>query len=215
MAETRARAGEGYAGQFQDADQRRRADAFGMWVFLGTELMLFGGVFAALMVYRITFPVEAKAVARHLQIWIAAANTAILLTSSFAMAAATVLIRYGRRRATRATLAATAGLGALFLALKAYEYVLDFRDGIIPARLSPLFHDRPTTLFVDLYYVATGLHAVHLTIAVGWIATLAIAVTRTHRPMQSHLHVAGLYWHLVDVIWIFLYPVLYLGRSGA
>ncbi len=125
-----------------------------------------------------------------------------------------VLLRYGKKGGAQLCLIATAGLGLLFLALKAVEYHLDIRDGIVPGNSSHVFQNNSANLFVNLYYAATGLHAVHLTIAVIWMAGLSVAVKRAKRPLESHFHVAGLYWHFVDVIWIFLYPVLYLGRTG-
>jgi cytochrome c oxidase subunit 3 len=212
MVEVRADAGQGSAGQFHDAAQRRRADQVGMWLFLGTEAMLFSGLFAALLVYRIMYPAEAKDVSRHLQLWIAAANTAILLTGSFTVAAAGVLLRHGVRAWTALCLVVTGLLGVLFLALKAMEYVIDIRDGIVPGHAAAM---GSKALFVNLYYAATGLHAIHLTIGVVWLMGLAVVVARRRRPLHAHVHIAGLYWHFVDVIWIFLYPTLYLmGRNG-
>lgn len=214
MVSANAPTGEGHAGQFTDAGQRRRADSFGMWLFLSTEVMLFSGIFAALLVYRIMYPADAKEVARHLQLWIAAGNTAILLTGSLTAAAAHTFIKHGQRRGTRSCLFATAVLGVLFLALKAFEYHLDIADGILPGHILPFFREPAATLFVDLYYIATGLHALHLTIAVTWFLILGASVERNSRPLISHVHIAGLYWHFVDVVWIFLYPVLYLARTG-
>jgi len=208
--------GQGFAGQFHDAEQRRRADSLGMWLFLATEAMLFSGLFAGLMVYRIMHPDAAKEAALHLQLWIAAANTVLLLTGSFTVAAANTFIRHDARGPARTCLAVTASFGVLFLALKAFEYVLDVRDGMIPGPSPSLFQHAPTALFIDLYYAATGLHALHLSIAVIWLAGLVLAMPHDTHRLPTRIHLVGLYWHFVDVVWIFLYPVLYLvGRNGA
>jgi cytochrome c oxidase subunit 3 len=201
---------------FDSTLQRRRADTFGMFVFLSSELMLFGGLFAALFAYRIAHPAAAGEAAQHLKLWFGAGNTLILLTSSLLVAVAVTLARDGRRGATAWLLAISAGLGVAFLVVKGCEYRLEYLDGLMPGigPPSPL-GSRPATLFISLYFVSTALHAVHVAVGVTLLALAAAGVQFRHLqlPARSNtVELVGLYWHLVDVIWVFLFPVLYLAR---
>jgi len=201
---------------FDLGSQKRRADRFGMFVFLASEIMLFAPLFAAMSVYRVLHPRAAAEAAGHLSLWFGAANTAILLTSSLLVALAVLAARQGGRRAVAAYLAGAAMLGVAFLVVKGFEYHAEYVEGLMPmiGPPSPL-GDRPATLFISLYFVSTALHAVHVTVGALLLAGTAAgaASRRLALPRRAMtVEIVGLYWHLVDVIWIFLFPLLYLAR---
>jgi cytochrome c oxidase subunit 3 len=192
-------------------DQQREADFLGMYLFLASEIMLFGGIIALLFADRFRHPGAAEQAAARLNIWIGTANTAILLTSSLFVALAVVAARAGRAKATASWLIAAAILGLAFLGLKGVEYTEDFAEGVRPV----LGRAQPGALFINLYFTATVLHAVHLTIGVGLLAWAGVrsGLGRVKLPGQSIVvEMTGLYWHFVDVVWVFLFPFLYLPR---
>jgi cytochrome c oxidase subunit 3 len=197
--------------------QQREADFMGMYVFLGTETMLFGGLLALVYAYRTAHPAASAEAARHLKIWIATANTAVLLTSSLAVAFAVLAARQGQRRTAAVALLAALMLGLAFLGLKAWEYLQDVGEGLAPGvgPPSPL-RAGPAALFLDLYFVATTLHAIHLTVGLGVLAWAAATVwrRRVRVPEQAIVvEMTGLYWHFVDVVWVFVFPIFYLARG--
>jgi cytochrome c oxidase subunit 3 len=209
-------AGAGQLGPFADRDQRRAADTFGMFVFLTSEVMLFGGLFAMLAFDRIHHPGAAAKAAQHLDLWLGAANTGVLLTSSLFVALGDLGAREGRRKGAAAGLFAGAALGLAFLVLKGVEYRVDYVEGLAPwlDPRSPL-GARPAQLFIGLYYVATALHALHVAGGVALLAGAGVGVARGRLPLPARaetVRLVGLYWHLVDVIWVFLFPLLYLAR---
>lgn len=178
----------------------------GMWVFLASEVMMFGGLFMALAVMRWRDAAAWKEGSRHLHLWLGTVNTAILLVSSVAVALAVTAARRGQRREAAWELGGAAGLGAVFLAIKVTEWRLEAGEGLMLPRQPSL------RLFFDLYYVATGLHALHLGLGVVIVASLAFLIRRN--PIHAGaVEMGGLYWHFVDVVWIFLYPILYLAAS--
>lgn len=201
---------------FVEPAQQQRAAMMGMYIFLGSETMLFGGLFAVVMVLRILHPVEIVHASKELHYFLGAVNTAILLTSSFAVAVAVEAARAGRTRASARWLAAAAALGVAFVLVKAYEYSAEYAEGLLPVPgVAPRFADPSQHLFMNLYLIGTALHAVHL--LVGVTALMALSCTAWMRrialPSRSIVVVnCGLYWHLVDIVWIFLYPVFYLVR---
>lgn len=201
---------------FRDEDQRSVANHLGLWAFLATEILFFGGLFVTYAVYRYAYPEAFAAGSRHLDFWIGTINTAILLTSSLGMALADHAIKAGRHRAFLGFIFATATLGALFLALKFYEYHQKYTEHLVPGlnfhlEGSPAWAPQ-IQLFIFLYFTMTGLHAVHMLVglaAMGWL------LWRHHRGHVTAQHngaveMVGLYWHFVDCVWIFLYPLLYL-----
>lgn len=196
--------------------QQRQAALLGMHVFLASEVMLFGGLFAVLLVVRVLHPHEVVEASRKLHVWIGATNTAVLLTSSLLVAIAVEAARATRARTSIWALAAAAALGLLFLGLKALEYTEEYREGLLPGFGDAVHLSGPVDrLFMNIYLVATALHAVHVTVGVVLLAAIALCLRRAWLPLLGRATVvenAGLYWHLVDVIWIFLYPVLYLAR---
>jgi cytochrome c oxidase subunit 3 len=198
-------------------EQQRDADFMGMYVFLGTEAMLFGGLFALVFGYRTLHPQAVAVAARHMQLWIATANTAILLTSSLFVALGVHAARKGARRATGGLFLAALLLGLAFLVLKGIEYGIDYRDGLMPVIGHPAaVRDGPAGLFIDLYFVATGLHALHLTVGLVVLAAAAAMVLSRRKRLPDQaivVEMSGLYWHFVDVVWVFAFPIFYLARG--
>lgn len=207
------------AAQFVDMRQQHEVARLGMWVFLATEVLFFGGLILVYCVYRTGYPEGFAEAARHTKIAIGAANTAILLTSSFLVAWAVSIVRLGESRFASLLLWAAALLGLIFIGLKGVEYSLEYREHLLPGFGFEFAGSEAHAvhLFFAFYLVATALHAVH--IAVG-IFVLAIIGWRAHQKRYSETYhspptVAGLYWHFVDVVWIFLFALIYLpGRSG-
>jgi cytochrome c oxidase subunit 3 len=207
------------AHQFDDLEQQRSADALGMWVFLATEVMVFGALFTGYVSYRMTYPQAFEEGSRHLNLLIGGVNTIVLLTSSLTMALAVRSTRVSQRRASIGFLAGTVLLGSAFLVLKAVEYYEDYREQLVPVlAFQPAewaergFTPRHIELFLLCYYFLTGLHALHMTIGLGVLTVLIIMAWRGRFSSEHYMpvEVTGLYWHFVDVIWIFLLPLLYL-----
>jgi cytochrome c oxidase subunit 3 len=196
--------------QFDDIEQQSDAAHFGIWVFLATEILFFGGLFLVYGVYRATYPEEFAQAGKALSLTIGTINTAILLTSSFSMAMGVHFAKLGQMKKTVRCLIITWMLGAAFLLLKAKEYSEDFAKGLLPH--SDTLTSNVARIFYCIYYTMTGLHAVHMLVGLGIIAVIARNTARGRYNLEDHnsIEIAGLYWHFVDVIWIFLYPLLYL-----
>lgn len=201
---------------YQAAGQQHEADMMGMYLFLATELMLFGGLCIVIVIYRFMHPEEVVAASARLHLWIGAINTVVLLTSSLAVAAAVQAAEQARAGKSASWLVVAAGLGLCFLGLKAYEYHEEYKEGLLPVVSDPARFAGPVEhLFMNLYLFATSLHAVHLTIGIALVLGLAWRVWRGGVPLPRQavtVEVSGLYWHLVDIVWVFLYPILYLAR---
>ena len=207
-----------FAPQFASVAHRDEVAELGMWVFIATELLLFGGLVLSYFVYRHAYP-EAFAVAgRHTDIVIGTANTAILLTSSFLIACAVEAFGANTRSICIALLGGAIILGLLFIGLKGSEYHSEYREHLVPgvnfAFDGPLSNG--VELFFIFYFVATLLHALHMLIGIGVLATLAMLLRKSASSRhRAALRSAGLYWHFVDVVWIFLFALIYLpGRSS-
>jgi cytochrome c oxidase subunit III len=202
------------AHQFDDLAQQREASAFGMWVFIVTEVMLFGGMFLAYTAYRWLYRPGFVEGSHHMALVIGAVNTAVLIVSSLTMALAVQRAQLGRQRSLVLFLALTALLGAVFLGLKAYEYWSHYQEGLVPGRLWHYAGPHPAAVqtFVFLYFAMTGLHAIHLTVGVTLVAILIVLAWRRTFSAVYHtpVEVIGLYWHLIDIIWVFLFPLFYL-----
>jgi cytochrome c oxidase subunit III len=207
-----------FAPQFASTRHRDETAELGMWVFIATEILLFGGLLLAYFVYRHAYPDAFAAASRHTDILVGTANTAILLTSSFFVACAVDALRTNARDACLALLAGAIVLGSLFLGLKMYEYAHEYHEHLVPginfAFNGPLASG--VQLFFVFYFVATAVHALHMLIGIGVLATLAILLRRSSDTRRrAALHSAALYWHFVDVVWIFLFALIYLpGRSS-
>lgn len=197
--------------QFVDAGEQHLATTLGMWVFLTTETLFFGVLFFAYAMARWHFPEAFAAASRHTNIVLGTMNTAVLLTSSFTMALAVRAAKLDAGRASARLLAITAALGCAFVIIKGTEYWLDFREHLVPGvdfRFDPA-HGRGAEWFFGFYFVSTGIHAVHLLIGIALVAIVAWRFARRHVTPRA-VEVTGLYWHFVDLVWIFLYPALYL-----
>ncbi len=200
--------------QYDSLERQHTTARLGMWIFLSSESLLFAGLFGLYAAYRFAYPAEFHAASAHANLVIGTVNTYILLTSSLTVALAIHAARRGRRRQTVALLAATIVLGLTFDVLKAIEYAGHWREGLAPG-VYYAFGELPArgaALYVTLYYLLTGMHALHVTGGIAVLAWLAVRAQRGAFTPQSHiaLELGGLYWHLVDLVWIFLWPLLYL-----
>jgi cytochrome c oxidase subunit 3 len=200
---------------FEDLDQKFEASGFGMWVFLVTEVMFFGGLFMAYVVYRTWYPEAFAEGSRHLDITLGAVNTAILIASSLTMAMAVWAGQQGSRKRQLIYLVLTLLFGLGFLGIKAVEYTEKFRDHLVPGpgfEWHGVANPANVQMFYSLYFAMTGLHALHMIIGAGMIVVLMAmaAKGRFTREWSTPVEVGGLYWHFVDIVWIFLFPLLYL-----
>jgi len=235
---------------FADEEQQRNAASLGMWWFLGTEIMFFGGMFCAYLIYRIKYFPEFAAASRSLNLQIGALNTAVLICSSLTVAQAVRAAQMGKRMLQVKLLLATLFFGLVFLGVKAFEWHDKYTEHHIPTfdfnaknlmrenqklfGLDKLQNDlskalelqrreadiqQRSQIFFSLYFALTGMHAIHMIVGVGifsvitWMAWKGRFTPEYHTPLE----IAGLYWHFVDIVWIYLFPLLYLidRRPGA
>ena len=205
--------------QFATLAQQTETATLGIWVFLATEMLFFGGMLLAYIVMRRAYPVGFAEAGRETKIVIGSVNTAVLLTSSATMAWAVHAAEAGRRRLLTLLLATTAALGLVFLVLKGIEYSQEYDEHLVPGLN---FHSAspnagPVELFYFLYFALTGVHAVHLTIGIALVVVMTVRAWRAafSPGYYTPVEITALYWHFVDLLWIFLYPLIYLnGRSG-
>ena len=209
-----AQANLNVAHHFEDAGQQQEASTLGMWVFIVQEILFFGGLFATYTVYRTMYPEAFIIGSHHLDITLGTLNTAVLLVSSLTMALAVHSAQVGRRRTLILMLVLTLVLGSTFLGIKGVEYSHKFHDHLVPGPhfSSPGPWEKQVELFYSLYFGLTGLHALHMVIGAGLLIWLLVgAVRRRYSPSYYNpVEVIGLYWHFVDIVWIFLFPLLYL-----
>ena len=208
------------AHHFDDLEQQKEASTLGMWVFLVTEVLFFGGLFMVYTVYRNWYPDAFAAASHSLDITLGTINTAVLITSSLTMALAVHAAQLGQRKLLMLFLLATMALGAVFLGIKSVEYYQKFVEHHVPG--AGFNFEEPqyavhAQIFFSLYFVMTGLHALHMIIGFGimtfmlWWAWRGTITAEYYSPIE----IAGLYWHFVDIVWIFLFPLLYLlGRHA-
>jgi cytochrome c oxidase subunit 3 len=240
---------------FDDLEQQHQTSVLGMWAFLATEVMFFGGLITAYVVYRSSYYHAFVAASRHLSVLWGCINTVVLLTSSLTMALAVRASQLGERRWLVRFLVATMALGTAFLGIKAYEYSMDYEEHLIPgvnfdwslaqarrhtpgggepstihtplriaetAPSTPLAgtrlvagqvpESRQAEMFFVLYFFMTGLHAIHLIIGIALVGVMAwlVRIWWFSGTGQTQIETTGLYWHFIDIVWIFLYPLLYL-----
>ena len=209
--------------QFRSHAQQDFARSFGMWVFLSSELLFFGPLLLGYLYLRMHHPHATGMASRHTDMLLGTVNTAVLLTSSFCMALAGHAAQGSDRRRAARLLALTAALGVVFLAIKGYEWHQEFDEHLFPGTgFHPLDATDPASvhgieLFFLLYFAATGLHALHLLVGVSACLWLMLGLRHAppRGPGNEAVELVGLYWHFVDVVWIVLYPLLYLtARSG-
>ncbi len=200
--------------QFDDVGQQYEAASLGMWVFLLTEIMFFGGLFTGYVVYRAAYPLAFAEGSQHLDILLGGVNTAVLIGSSLTMALAVHSAQVGERRALVRFLLLTMLLGLVFLGIKGLEYAHKFEEHLVPGggflSLGP--HAQQIQLFFGFYFSMTGMHALHMVIGIAVLALLAWQAWRGRfSPAYfTPIELTGLYWHFVDVVWIYLFPLLYL-----
>ncbi len=202
--------------QFEDLGQQHEASILGMWVFLATEILFFGGILLAYWIYRVLYPV-AWAVGASLQNrTLGAINTFTLIISSLTMALAVREAQLGRRKGIIAFLLLTLMFGGVFIAIKGVEYHTHWEEGLFPGSY---FHwnEHPELvakieLFMVFYWGLTGMHALHMVIGAGLLIWMISRAWRDHFSSEYHgpVEVMGLYWHFVDIVWIFLFAFLYL-----
>jgi cytochrome c oxidase subunit 3 len=224
------------AHHFANIDQQRETQVLGMWVFLASEVLFFGGVFTAYAVMRSVAPRDFALASQQISSALGAINTALLLTSSFTMAVAVYAAQGARRQLLMACLGLTIAFGATFIGIKMYEWHHEYEAGLLPGEgflknadgtprtvkkdngevVTPTADQRRgIELFFAFYFTITGLHALHMLVGVAVLGTqLALVArgsfgTRDYNPIE----LAGLYWHFVDIVWIFVFPLLYLLRQ--
>jgi cytochrome c oxidase subunit 3 len=184
----------------------------GMWLFLFTEVLLFGGLFLVYSVYRSMYPQNFHTAAAGLSAVLGTINTIILLTSSLTMAIAISALQRGNTRASVLLQAATIGLGLFFLVNKYFEWGGHIHEGLYPNAPELLSRSHGEILFYGLYYVMTGLHGLHVVVGLVLIGIMLALTVRQRVTGEDYIKLenAGLYWHLVDLIWIYLFPLFYL-----
>jgi cytochrome c oxidase subunit III len=217
VSETHAsHASPALAHQFDDLEQQHNADELGMWLFLATEIMFFGGLFLAYTLYRTQDEAAFAAASHQLDLFWGSLNTAVLLVSSLTMALAVDAAQTSQHRRLVKLLIATMVLGSLFLGIKGIEYFHKYEHGLMPFGGLPFEWTGPSAghaeLFFDLYFLMTGVHAFHMVIG---LVIMAILVTKASGggllgQFSMPVHITGLYWHFVDIVWVFLFPFLYL-----
>jgi len=200
------------AEQFEDAQQQRETATLGMWTFLATEVLFFGGLFLAYAVYRHVYPAGFAMGSRQTDLFFGTFNTALLLTSSLTMALAVHSARNDRMKPVGWFLFLTVFLAIGFVIVKGFEYRKDILNQLVPGPGLAPFLPAQAGIFFWLYWAMTGLHALHVLIGIGVLSVMTWLTTRRRFSSRYHtpIEVAGLYWHFVDVVWIFLYPLLYL-----
>jgi cytochrome c oxidase subunit 3 len=184
----------------------------GMWLFLFTEIILFGGLFILYSAYRSYYPHEFHEAGGELNVVIGVVNTLVLLTSSLTMVLSINAVKQGRQRLALGLVAATVVLGLVFLVNKYFEWSAKIHHGIYPNSPELAQQDHGVVLFYGLYYSMTGLHGLHVLAGVGLLSVMMVLLARGRIRQDDYVKLenSGLYWHLVDVIWIFLLPMFYL-----
>jgi cytochrome c oxidase subunit 3 len=202
------------AEHFDDAEQQQRAATVGVWVFLATEIIFFGGLFLAYIVYRVSYPKPFAVGSQHSAVLLGTINTAVLLTSSLTVALAVRAVQINGTKALIRNLILTIILGVAFLVIKGLEYHGHISEHLFPG---PFFRKdlaRPVELFFWLYFVMTGLHALHVFVGICLLSVIAVLASKRRFSAKYYnpIEVSGLYWHFVDIVWVFLYPLFYLIR---
>jgi cytochrome c oxidase subunit III len=200
--------------QFDNVVQQKDASTFGMWLFLTTEVLFFGGMFCCYTVYRSLYPAAFGVASNHLSLLWGGVSTAVLICSSFSMACAVNSGATGKKNAVVGYLAITILFAAAFLAIEMSEWHGLYQEGLMPG-FNFTFQEgdaRHVQLFYSLYFSMTGLHASHVTIGIGILLTMLIRAARGAFSAEYYtpIEISGLYWHFVDLVWIYLFPLYYL-----
>jgi cytochrome c oxidase subunit 3 len=206
---------------FQDLERQAQAARLGMWVFLASEILLFAGLFALYASYRTHYPVAFGWGVEHNIRALGTLNTAVLICSSYAVASSVHAMRKGKGGLAAALLLVAILCGVGFLVIKGIEYAGHFREGVFPGGHGAFFGENRATglkVFYTLYFLMTGLHGVHVLVGMGVLGWLLVKIRRggLAPPFTHPLELGAVYWHLVDIVWIFLWPIFYLtpGASG-
>ena len=200
---------------FDDVEQQYETSTLGMWVFLITEVMFFGGMFASYTIYRNMYPEAFASTSQYMDVTLGGINTAVLIFSSFTMVMAVRSAQLGKKKPLIGFLLVTMALGVAFLVIKGIEYYAKYEDHHIPGPgfhyADPHYFHQAQILFF-LYFAMTGLHALHMIVGLGLVGTLVVMAARNRfsKDWYTPVDVIGLYWHFVDIVWIFLFPLLYL-----
>lgn len=209
---------------FAEPEQQRNAASLGMWVFLGTEVMFFGGLFVSYLVYRLWYFGDFGAASKTLNVKLGATNTAVLICSSLTVVLAVWAAQTARRTLLLVSLGLTLLLGLAFLGIKGIEYHDKFVEHHVPGASFSFEHEKipghpdhyanaqHAQIYFALYFIMTGLHALHMIVGIGiflWLFTMAWK-GRFTPEYNTPVEIGGLYWHFVDIIWIYLFPLLYL-----
>ncbi len=208
---------------FADMDQQKNAASLGMWLFLGTEVMFFGGMFAAYLIYRYWYYNEFAIGSRSIDIWLGTINTVVLICSSLTVALGVRAAQMGKQKLLIILLLLTMVFGLAFLAIKGVEWYQKYEEHHIPGNTFnvddliqkyPGIHIDPahSQIYFSLYFALTGLHALHMIIGLGIFTFLTYYAWRGRYTPEYHtpVEIGGLYWHFVDIVWIYLFPLLYL-----
>jgi cytochrome c oxidase subunit 3 len=203
-----------FAHQFDSMPQQKEAATFGMWVFIAQEIMFFGGLFMAYILYRYWYPEAFSAASHHLDRVLGAANTAVLIGSSLTMALAVRCGQVSDRQGQILYLILTMVLGGVFLGVKVVEYADKFEHHLIPGAHFAMGGpwNMQAQIYYSLYFMMTGLHALHMIVGEGVLAVILFMAWRGDFTSEWYtpIEITGLYWHFVDIVWIFLFPMLYL-----
>lgn len=202
------------AHHFENIEKQSHAERLGMWLFLASEVLLFTALFAAYAVYRYLYSDAFAEASRAIETWLGLVNTVILVTSSFTVALGLNEAVKGNGKKTGLWFAVSVAFALAFLALKAVEYSHHFHEGQLPGRYYTFQEIQApgASLFFALYFLITGLHGVHVIVGMTILAVVGVKAARGKYTAAYHtpVELAGLYWHLVDLIWIFVFPLIYL-----
>lgn len=202
------------AHHFAQSEQQFDAAKLGMWIFLATEILFFGGLFAAYIIYRAWYPELYILASTQLDTTMGAINTGVLILSSLTMALSIWAAQHNDKKKTTYFLIATIICAFVFMIIKYFEYEHKFHLGIFPGgyyTFDGIDHPK-ASIFFSIYYMMTGLHGIHVIIGIGLITWLVFKNNKGtfNSDYYTPIEIVGLYWHVVDIIWIFLFPLLYL-----
>ena len=201
---------------FASSEQQMDASMLGMWTFLITEVLFFGGMFAGYTVYRGLYPAAFASTSQYMDVVLGGTNTAVLICSSLTMALSVRAAQLSKRRDLILFLILTMIFGTIFLVIKGFEYHSKWVEHLVPGfnfryDEAPQFAHNAQILFF-LYFCMTGMHAIHMVVGLGLLTYLVVQAARRvfHANYFAPVEMIGLYWHFVDIVWIFLFPLLYL-----
>jgi cytochrome c oxidase subunit 3 len=203
-----------FAHHFASGDDEFEAAKQGMWVFMVTEVLMFGGLFVAYGIFRGLYPEMFHEAHQYLAVKMGATNTVVLITSSLTMALAVSSVQRGKRERAILLLSSTFALAGCFLVIKYFEYAHKFHEGLLPGKYftNTEIHAKKADLFFSLYFMMTGLHGIHVVIGMCLIAWMLKKVVKKEMGPNYYtpIELVGFYWHFVDLVWIYLFPLLYL-----